>query len=192
MSTDKFYSFGNDASRTVKLKHPTVGSWTTKESVESVCTFHHIGINQIIFEAREFFGSRRTQQFQLKNTLILTSIKQTFIFFRHRLKKGTTASEREIKKNTRRWYENKWGRNKTNSIFLKTSLGVKGENNGSSYPLVAVNSRQKQTKTKKNKQHKLLKNGKQVGPLPPLLTAHCCLRLWGQVRTLHKVHVTSS
>lgn len=32
---------------------------------------------------------------------------------------------------------------------MKTSLGVKGENNESSYPLVAVHSRQKQTKTKK-------------------------------------------
>ena len=53
-------------------------------------------------------------------------------------------------------------------------------------------NKQKKKKKKKNKQHKLLKNGEQVGPLPPLLTAHCCLRLWGQVRTLHKVHVTSS
>lgn len=58
------------------------------------------------------------------------------------------------------------------------SLGAKGENNGSSYPLVAVHSRQKQQKTHTSEEWKTRET------FPLLLTLQCCFPLWGQVKTL--------
>lgn len=77
-------------------------------------------------------------------------------------------------------------RKQTAFFFFLTSARAKGENNGGSYPLAAVevHSRTKTNKQKKNTRHNSSEEWKTPETFPLLLSMHCCFPLWGQERTL--------